>query len=322
MASDPEKPLLRLSPQAAQDRPIGRQQWIPRPEAFPRGRQAGAFSPKFNRLAEVLSRDPTGLELRADPTALAPERLLVFEVRGSINAFAKAVRRIPGLELVDEEELQEDELDKAPVAYLMVPDVRALRDLESLWRRSLDGRLVAGETPWRDVFGLLRDLRPWGPRDRVQHLDANILQEEIDGRAADELVRLEIELVFRASLRTSVEPEDEVRHAVRAQDGRVVSASRIADIAYHALLVDLPVRAVQRIIEQSPDGFAALEPVMHIRPQSAASSVEVAEAEDSVAASPAVAPLGDPILALVDGVPMAAHVLLAAHMVVDDSIRA
>ena len=45
------------------------------------------------------------MTLRADANALAPERLLVFEVRGSIGSFADAIRRVPGLELVDEEEL-------------------------------------------------------------------------------------------------------------------------------------------------------------------------------------------------------------------------
>jgi hypothetical protein len=125
MASDPTKPLLRLAPRPAQDRPVGRQRPVPRPSTFPAGRQTAAFSPKFNRLAEVLNRDPTGLELRAAPAALAPERLLVFEVRGTIGTFAAAVRNVPGLELIDEEELETDHEDKAPVAYLMVPDTRA-----------------------------------------------------------------------------------------------------------------------------------------------------------------------------------------------------
>src|SRR4029077_13377404 len=146
MASDPTKPLLRLTPRPEQDRPVGKPRPIPRPSGFPQQRQIGAFSPKFNRLAEVLNRDPAGLELRADPAALAPERLLVFEVRGAIGAFAAAVRNVPGLELIDEEELETDATDKAPVAYLLVPDMRALREIESLWRRWQNGELVRGET--------------------------------------------------------------------------------------------------------------------------------------------------------------------------------
>ena len=94
------------------------------------------------------------LEIRADPTALAPERLLVFEVRGAISDFSNAVRRIPGLELVDEEELVPDEADKEPVAYLMMPDITALQNLESLWRRWRQNQLIRGETPWATVFSL------------------------------------------------------------------------------------------------------------------------------------------------------------------------
>src|SRR5208283_4279437 len=107
---------------------------------------------------------------------------------------------------------------------------------------------------------------------------AGILQEEIEGLAQNDLVRLEIELVFRANAEASGEGDEEVRRAVQAQGGRIVSASRIPDIAYHALLVDLPVVAVLRIIEQAPDGIAGLEPVMHIRPQGVASGIELAEA--------------------------------------------
>jgi Subtilase family len=254
--------------------------------------------------------------LRADPTALAPERLLVFEVRGSIGSFAAAVQRVPGLELVDEEELAADE-DKAPVAYLMVPDIQALRNIESLWRRWQRGQLAHGETPWRDVFSLLRDLRPWGPTDRVQAADINILAEEIDGRRDDDRAKLEIELVFRANDRVAQDREDEVRTAVVGRAGRVISRCRVADIAYHALLAELPVPFVREIIERSPGGIAGLEPVMHIRPQSVATTIELAEStvqEGGVEAGP----LGDPILALLDGVPGAAQPLLNDHVVVDD----
>ena len=51
MASDPDKPLLRLLPQEERNRPVGQPRAIPKPTAFPQGRQVGKFSPKFVRLA-------------------------------------------------------------------------------------------------------------------------------------------------------------------------------------------------------------------------------------------------------------------------------
>lgn len=267
-------------------------------------------------MAEVLNHDPAGLELRADPTALAPERLLVFEVRGSISTFARAVQKVHGLELIDEEELTGDEQDKAPAVYLMVPDARALRELESLWRRWQRGQLAYGETPWRDVFELLRDLRLWGPSDRVQNVDSGVLSEEIEGRADDEIVKLEVELVFRESRAVAQDREEDVRAAIVSRDGRVISRSRIEDIAYHALLVELPVRFVREVIERSSEGVAGLEPVMYIRPQNVATGVELADSEAGQVSE--IGQLGDPILALLDGVPVAAHPLLGHHLVVDD----
>lgn len=268
-------------------------------------------------MAEILKRDPTGLELRADPAALAPERLLVFEVRGSISTFASAVRRVSGLELVDEDELPGDEEDKAPVAYLMVPDARALQNLLSLWQRWQQGGLVRGETLWRDVFALLRDLRPWGPEDRVRPYDSDILSEEIFGLDEDASIRLEIELVYRQDTQVGAAREDDVRAVIAAKGGRVVSRSRLADIAYHALLVDLPTRAVREIIEHSVEGIAGLESVMHIHPQSIASRIDITD-QTGTERNVEIGTLDDPILALLDGVPVASHAMLAPYVVLDD----
>jgi hypothetical protein len=268
-----------------------------------------------------LAHDRSGLELRNDPAALAPERLLVFEVRGSITDFAQAVQRIGGLELVDEQELESDESDQAPVAYLLVPDIRALEQLLSLWQRWLRGQnLDWGQTRWRDVFGLLRDLRPWGPQDRVQQVDANFLREEVEGRGDDELVQLEVELVYRKAPEVAQQQQQEIERAVLAHGGRVISRAKIDEIAYHALLVDLPVAAVRRIAERSTDSIAALEPILHIRPQSVASSIEVVEAEDGRKVAPGQ-PSGSPILALLDGVPVQAHRLLRDYLSVDDQFE-
>ena len=95
------------------------------------------------------------------------------------------------------------------------------------------------------------------------------------------------------------------------------SKCRVNDIAYDAVLADLPVTGVPRIIERAPESIAGLDPVMHIRPQAVASGIEVAEVDDSSAAASATA-FGDPILSLIDGVPVEAHPLLTAHLVLED----
>ena len=318
MPNDPTKPLLRLTPKADQPRPVGRPRPVPSPAAFPRDRQTTAFGPKFTRLAEVLAREDTALALRADPAGLAPERLLVFEVRGSISAFASAIQQVAGLELVDEEELEGDEGDEHPFAYLLVPDMAALRNLESLWRRWQAGQLVWGETTWANVFGHLRDLRPWGPNDRVRPSEQTFLAAMIDGLGDRELVRLEIELIFRSNDAAAREVEAETLGAITARGGAIVSRARLPDIAYHALLADVPVWAVREIIERRIDGIAGLESVMHIRPQSEATSVEIGDPADSPIADAGERALGEPILALLDGVPVSAHRRLAAHIDLDD----
>ncbi|TGT35910.1 hypothetical protein EN808_30640 [Mesorhizobium sp. M8A.F.Ca.ET.165.01.1.1] len=266
----------------------------------------------------MLARDPAALELRADPAALAPERLLVFEVRGSIAAFAKAVSRVPGLELIDEEELPGDE-DAAPVAYLLVPDVRALRQIESLWRTWVSGRdLPEGHTAWRDVFACLRDLRPWSPEDRVQRVDASILDEEIFGKEDDEQIPLEIEIVFRPNADAAAVNEAAVTRAIGAYGGTILSRARLADIAYHAILARLPVASIRRIVERSPASLAGIEQVMYIRPQSVVSGIDVADTVPLATVAPQPAVVNDPILAVLDGVPVVGHPLLRQHISVED----
>lgn len=269
-------------------------------------------------MAEVLARDPAGLELRADPAGLAPERLLVFEVRGSIAPFVKAINKVRGLELVDEEELPEDE-DKSPVAYLLVPDVRALRHIESLWRNWRAGReMPDGFTPWRDVFACLRALRPWGPEDRVQPADGDTLSEEIFGKSDDDVIPLEIELIFRPQTASGVTSEAILSQAIEAEGGRVISRARLDDIAYHAVLARLPVRAVREITARSQASIAGLEPVMYIRPQSRVSLLDLVDNQPLETPSQGRDVGADPIVAVLDGVPMAGHPLLQRHLIIED----
>lgn len=269
-------------------------------------------------MAEVLNRDPSGLSLRADPSALAPERLLVFEVKGDIANFASAIKKVQGLELIDEEELPRDE-DKSPVAYLLVPDLVALRQIESLWRIWLSEKpLQKGYTPWRDVFACLRDLRVWGPSDRVQEFDLEILEQEIDDLDDAELITLEIELIFRSSEAMATVCEATVLSSVIAAGGRLVHRARINEIAYHALLVKLPVSSIKSIIALEPNSLASVEPIMHIRPQSIVTSIQTNDVVPQSNPIPDHPVTKASILAILDGVPVAGHPLLRRHLNVED----
>src|ERR1700683_5575823 len=99
----PTRPLLRLpSPNSVElPKGSGRGPLIRYPS---RGRQTQKFGPIFSRLQAALSRKDSPVQLRDDPTNLAPERVIVFEIAGTIKDFLKAVARIPGLEFMAEYE--------------------------------------------------------------------------------------------------------------------------------------------------------------------------------------------------------------------------
>jgi hypothetical protein len=241
---------------------------------------------------------------------------LVFKVTGSIQNFANAVKRIPGLELIDEEELASYDKDKSPVAYLLIPDERALKRLLSLWNRWRRGQLVRGETPWGDLFKCLKELRPWGPGDRVSPVDRQIIGAGISKLSDTDLTQLEIELVFRKKEQATLY-EIELNQKINEMGGNVISRAYIEDIAYHALLIEFPVSSVRDIVKLNPKSLAELDLIMHIRPQSLATGVDVSDVAESTLEIRDRA-LGSPILAILDGVPVAAHPWLGKHLIVDD----
>ncbi len=252
------------------------------------------------------------MALRADPAGLAPERLLVFELTGDIQNFARAAQNVPGLEFIGADELDGDAEDEAPALYLMIPDALALRQLVRLWARFRQGDQLPGQAPWRQLFAHLRDLRVWGPQDRVSLEDAEILASE----HADQngMVRVELELVFRAN---GAATEAETLTVLEAVGGVRLSATRIEGAKYHALLVDIPQAELGRVLARGQEGLVAAESVMHIRPQSVV-HITLFEGEGAADLMATAAPEGEPIVALFDAVPLAGHPRLAGRLSVDD----
>jgi hypothetical protein len=82
-------------------------------------RQIATFGPVFERLRQSLQRPAGALELRDDPDSLSPDRVIVFEIGGTVPDFFKAAARIQGLEL-----MAEYEADFPPDEHFAVKDTR------------------------------------------------------------------------------------------------------------------------------------------------------------------------------------------------------
>ena len=317
MPHDPTKPLLRLN----NPKPVPRRRSTgagATPRKLDRYSQAQTHGPVFQNLQNVLANPNASLQLRADPNSLAPERLLVFEVTGSVANFASAVGRIPGLEFAGEEELAADALDKAPEFYLLVPQLAALREIVSLWSQWREnGSVPRNYTPWRDLFLQLRAIRSWGPADRVTALNRAYFEKLVDGAPDNEPVRIEVELVFRSGAAAATAAETEVIGRIVEAGGLVIHRSRRAEFAYHALLVDLPASEIRRIANLNPASLAGADPIVSIVPQSVGTPIEAGDrVPDDIARVGSANP--DPIAAVFDAVPVQAHPLLAGRLTIDD----
>ena len=258
------------------------------------------------------------MQLLADPNSLAPERLLVFEVTGPVTNFANAVSRIAGLDFAGEEELVGDEFDKNPEFYLLVPQLRALDEIVSLWEGwETDGTVPRNYAPWRDLFLQLRKIRPWGPADRVSPQNRDYFRNISHEASDQELIRIEIELVFRSNAEISRASETVVARCIVENGGRLIHRSRRPEFAYHALLVDISAVDVRRIADLDPTSLAGMDPVASIFPQSVGTPIE---AEDRMFAE-VTRPIPEnsqPIAAIFDAVPVQAHPLLADRLSLSD----
>jgi hypothetical protein len=236
--------------------------------------------PQLSRLRAALERGADRLlELRTDPQALAPERVVVFEIAGSVEAFARALESVPGFELLLEHDIERpaDELfaerddrtgregqrreDKAVGGrlYLAMPDMAALNQLVSLWERWESGQpLPHGLTAFRDAFLHIRTLRPWGPQDRIPDETMAYWREEHE-RQPDRAVRTEAELWFRRSPNQRDQATRAFHAAVRDARGAVIDEAVIPEIAYHGVLVDIPAAQVARAPDRTPDEDVPLE---------------------------------------------------------------
>lgn len=302
------------------------------PNADPR-RQEQRIGPKLARLEAAIGNPAQLAELRHDPSTIAPDRAVVFEVASSMADFYGALRRV-SFDLVGE-----DEANAAPdgdffVAdqgkptekkvprryYFAIPDQEGLRQLINLWRRYVRGEdLPFGFGAWTGVFAHLANVRPWGPEDRVT---PEVIEDWRERLAAepDEDVQFEAELWYRDNPAKRTLSEASLRAEVEAAGGHVLDLSQINEIRYHSALIRAPAAYVRELLNRQDFGLGRLDEVMVLRPQSLVGCPVEADFEGIENVAQATGPDGGyrPVAALLDGLPMTQHDLLAGRLRVDD----
>ncbi len=252
--------------------------------------------------------------IRDDPTALAPERLLVFEVTGQIGDFWRAVAKVDGLTFAGEEQARADEDDEDPELYLLVPNEAALKQIISLWETYTNGNaLPRGLTKWRDLFNQLKNIRPWGATDRVSKSHAEFFDEIIATKT-----KIEVELVFRRNVVDQQAAEKSLRDYIAKIGGTVLDRSLRAEFAYHALLVEVQSSELKNIAKREQNSLAGLGAVYSIVPQSVSQSVEFSDAIKAGFRATVLPNDKKPIVAVFDSVPIQAHPDLTNYLTVDD----
>jgi hypothetical protein len=190
--------------------------------------------------------------------------------------------------------------------------------LVNLWKSWVqEGAVKRGFGPFKELFSHLRDVRAWGPQDRLRMAG---VAERLAGLLDDQSVGVEVELWFRLGEAARSSAARRVTQLVTEQGGQVSATATITEVGYHAVAADIPVSTLRQLASGQYDDVALVRSsdVMYFRVTGqAVTPIPIGEAEN-LAQRSLPAPSGDPVLAILDGVPIANHDLLRDRVVLHD----
>ncbi|MCX5674673.1 MAG: S8 family peptidase [Planctomycetota bacterium] len=326
----PEKKPLLIFPEPAE---VEKQKRHGGPSGLhlpPGMRQSQRLAPKFDQLRASWQAETT--HVQATPGGIEPEMAVVMETVGSIGDFRKAVERIEGLDWLmewdeediagDEDFFDEDHPDKTLSGrlYLIMTNQKGIDQLLRLWQiycQDENAKFPWGQTRLREVFKHLRDIRRWGMKDRLEETGVReYWQQFVQHEGA---VVCEAELWFRSTPQRRALAYQNLRRVVHDVGGQCLSQRDIPDIGYHGVLIRVPANEIQQILANVETNLVCLNDVFFFRPAGQmASPVPTENATEEGPARKGGKPKGTPVVALLDGMPLANHPLLAGRIVVDD----
>ncbi|MDO9553309.1 hypothetical protein [Rhodonellum sp.] len=275
------------------------------------------------------------LAIGPTPTGTFPELMLVFELAGSVEDFFIAVNKVPDLYFLKEYETEfpaDDffaaESDK-PVPgriFVSLANQKALKDLQRLWNIYIQPDekqyFEKGLAKFKQFFGQLRDVRPYSILDRIRDtgLETYILELKQQG---EEWVKFEIEFAYPESSPKREKGLKEVRRLLEAHKGQVLEDS-IVDlraIHYLACIAEAPISAFDDLTENTDIKFLKASQVLYFRPVGQVILPERkidGELEKYPESDEGEETFGNPVIALLDGMPLSHHPALEGKLMIDD----
>jgi len=190
-------------------------------------------------------------------------------------------------------------------------------NLLALWRAwRASERLPRGYAPLRELFSHLKDIRPWGPQDRLRGID---WEQYFAGHLDDRLHSVEVELWYRASADKRQESQQEVAALIAEAGGNVTAAAIVEQVGYHGLKGLVPTQALRDLASGNHDAVRLVRSanVMYLRISGQALPIVGPPAVYQQRPADPL-PSGDPVLCLLDGSPAANHPLLRDRVIIHD----
>lgn len=288
-----------------------------------RGRQQQRLSDRFQELEQAFAEQ---VQLTQSLAASDPQLVLVFEAIDEREDLEK-VAALAGLEILAEAELEfekdsdfprksrDKDLPVTGCLHAVCVSEKAKNEILKYWNQWQEkGRVDRGYAPLKNLFAHLKDVRPWGPQDRVRVSElATALAGMLPGTHD-----VEVDLWYRMSEELRSKAQLEVTALIEQAGGTVVSSAQVAAVGYHGLKCVLPLNVLQLLSTGDFDAVAAVKSshvqYLRVTVQSRDFSGEV-----QTAGTPSDAlPTGNPVLCVLDGVPVANHPMLAGRVSIFD----
>ena len=167
------------------------------------------------------------------------------------------------------------------------------------------------------MFSQLRNVRKWDRQDRFSTGVLNAWREILE--LNPDIIKFEIELWYRNTEEKRVASENRVRQIVEDCEGRIIRIVRYDMIQYHAMVVEVPANVVRDMMDANDTSLLDEEQVMWFRATGQTSiTSEVSESTEEASFDNNTFPQSAPLVALLDGLPIANHQYLRGRLIIDD----